>query len=595
MIRMAARELSGDWRNFKGWIQARKGQLLFVCLYALFVMGPRLFYHDVGIDTGLLFKDYGHYNSTWAGEGRFGLAFSKWLFRFTQMVPYAANVLMLAGLLVFVTVFAWLVREWGGENHGSRWFYPVFSVLFLSAPIITEQFYFTLQAPEFAWAMLLCLFGVYLAGKVIYGLPAAETEKPRGCGLLWGAGAVVCMVWAFGTYQAFFVFYIVLAVISYLLACRANVRGQSGKYWFFNGTGMAGLFLTGAAGWLLTDRVLCRYFFPASDYISGMLLWNTAPRQVWTVLKLQFSQIYLPKSVNLYYTVLFTPVMLLTACFVLLSAVRKRSRTFPCLLIAMAVYALSPALLVLISGGGNPVRSMFFYPLILAFSMAWLIDCCVWKLPRVLLLLLFVSCGWNQTVNSLQMQENIHLVYEGDRLLLNRILTRMEEKAGTRLKQIPAAFVGKLAPDAPNPMGETGGHSFLSWDSERNVSLRVEELAHVMGVDLTIADEEQFAEACEYSEQMPPWPAEGSIRVHDGVLIVKLSSLEKTNPRWFYSGGWHHWDDKPLYNDLLRDQWYEENGIWYYFDGEGDMVTGTRIIDGKEYRFDPDGKWIEEP
>lgn len=581
-------EMTEDFREFRDWIRARRWQAVWVSLYALFLMGPRLFYHDIGIDTGYLVRDYTHYNDVWAGSGRFGLTFSKWLFHFSVMVPYAANMLMLLFLLTAAAVFSWLVWRWSGRPAGFRWFYPVFSVIFLSSPILTEQFYFTLQTMEFAWAMLLCLFSVYLAEKLVVGrtVPSAGGLAPVGL-----------MLWAFGTYQAFFVFFIALAAIFYLLRCASAPDDRPFRYWLAVGLKLVALFLIGAAGWFAVDRLLCRYFFPEYSYASNIYLWKRISADMFALVKLQFGQIYLKTTSSPYFSGWFTPVLILTAAMFLVPAVRGHRRKLPWLAVALTVIVLSPVLLVLVSGGGSPIRSMIFYPLVFAFSFAWAAENLRWKVPRILLFLVLVSCGWGQTVTTLQMQENAHLAYENDRLLLNRIITRMEETAGTRLENIPVAFVGKIAADAPSaPAGETTGHSFFGWDAgyDAGSSGRIAELAYVMGVDMTVANEEQRKMAAEYSEQMPPWPADGCICIHDGVLIVKLSAPEKTSGFWWYSGGWHHWDDKLVDNDFLRSQWYEEDGVWYYFDGEGDMVTGTCVIDGKEYHFDPDGKWIEE-
>ena len=42
----------------------------------------------------------------------------------------------------------------------------------------------------------------------------------------------------------------------------------------------------------------------------------------------------------------------------------------------------------------------------------------------------------------------------------------------------------------------------------------------------------------------------------------------------------------------MTDSWLKWNNQWYYLDANGHMVTGTKIIDGKEYHFDSNGVWI---
>lgn len=42
----------------------------------------------------------------------------------------------------------------------------------------------------------------------------------------------------------------------------------------------------------------------------------------------------------------------------------------------------------------------------------------------------------------------------------------------------------------------------------------------------------------------------------------------------------------------MRTGWYGENGSLYYLGTDGKMAVGTCVIDGKEYQFDQDGKMI---
>ena len=49
---------------------------------------------------------------------------------------------------------------------------------------------------------------------------------------------------------------------------------------------------------------------------------------------------------------------------------------------------------------------------------------------------------------------------------------------------------------------------------------------HILGKDYAIADKERVTEAMEYSMYMPEWPAENSVQVHEGMIVVKLSNFE---------------------------------------------------------------------
>ncbi|NSB89266.1 hypothetical protein [Clostridium saccharobutylicum] len=45
---------------------------------------------------------------------------------------------------------------------------------------------------------------------------------------------------------------------------------------------------------------------------------------------------------------------------------------------------------------------------------------------------------------------------------------------------------------------------------------------------------------------------------------------------------------------MYRDKWLQYKDDWYFFGDYGEMYYGdTFEIDGKNYTFDSDGKWLE--
>ena len=43
---------------------------------------------------------------------------------------------------------------------------------------------------------------------------------------------------------------------------------------------------------------------------------------------------------------------------------------------------------------------------------------------------------------------------------------------------------------------------------------------------------------------------------------------------------------------MVTNQWVQDGGKWYYLDANGYMVTGTKVINGKTYKFNSSGVWI---
>ena len=583
----------------RAWLKEHRGAAAVVLLFAFVIFGQRLLYHDIGIDSETMFTDPEAYMRVWCSTGRFGLVLTKKLLGFAHAVPFAANFIAVMLLWAAVTLFGFLVYKWSCGRVDSRLFYPVFSAVFLSAPILTEQFYFTLQVVEISWAFVCCLFAAWLSAGLAYGRQPSLKESPKELLVLWcsrGIPVVCLLVWAFGTYQAFVVVYVVLALVSYILSFLFTEGDKRPESWFFAGCRQVILFLAGLAGWWFVHKLLCHFFFQELSYTFNMILWKVNPSACVSTIKEEFWQM-LTGSI-FFYQKLFAPVLVLALSLMVWQAKGQAKGELPCFLLALLLFGASPMLLTLVTGGGFPMRSRIFYPLAEAFVFAYAASF-LWQLRTriipVCFLILAVFTSWRQAGRSMALQETAHLAFVGDEKLMNRMAVRMEEVAGQELEHVPVVFVGKLAPDLPEDClrGEVTGHSFFDWDAGwyGSGNHRIFGLAALTGLELQTADDEQKKFAVEYSDSMAPWPAEDSVQLKNGILIVKLSSPEKTANRWWYSGGWHYWMNN--FSFSLKSDWKEIDGNWYYFDGDGDMVTGIQEINGKTYQFDLDGKWID--
>ena len=80
------------------------------------------------------------------------------------------------------------------------------------------------------------------------------------------------------------------------------------------------------------------------------------------------------------------------------------------------------------------------------------------------------------------------------------------------------------------------------------------------------------------------------LKVLSSALVsLSLFSIPASANTWFeykdYNGNritWGMYDD----NGQWPQGWYQENGKWYYFLGQGLATQGLQTIDGKDYYFD---------
>jgi len=104
--------------------------------------------------------------------------------------------------------------------------------------------------------------------------------------------------------------------------------------------------------------------------------------------------------------------------------------------------------------------------------------------------------------------------------------------------------------------------------------------------------------------------------VDGAVQIIAGDSISKYNDEWvngvYYSlsgkasgatggqwekdktGWWYSFHKNALAKKLyLKNTWSKIDGVWYYFDKRGYMVTGNVKIGGKMYYFKSNGVWVK--
>lgn len=116
-----------------------------------------------------------------------------------------------------------------------------------------------------------------------------------------------------------------------------------------------------------------------------------------------------------------------------------------------------------------------------------------------------------QTTYALDQQLAFQIGLEKDKLLTD-----------TQTNSLPLVVAGRhLRPNAKlRPEQETLGASFFGWD---NGTERAGAFLRMHGVNVDKPTPEQVQQARPVLDEMPPYPLDGWVQVHDGVLLVKFS------------------------------------------------------------------------
>ncbi len=206
----------GEFRDF---VAGHKKTGLLTALIILATWSVLGFRSDIGVDTEIMIAFPETMLKSWCGIGRFGLVFTKRLFGMSLFCQPVSAIAMMAVLWMICMTVGFAVCQWSGYDDRYRFFYAVFSAVYVTSPCLAEQFYFQLQYFEVIWGIFMAVVAVYGISRYVYG------KESIG----WVFMAVLCGVWAFGSYQVTVVIFIALCAFPSFLSIRGGCRKRTGR------------------------------------------------------------------------------------------------------------------------------------------------------------------------------------------------------------------------------------------------------------------------------------------------------------------------------------------------------------------------------
>lgn len=150
---------------------------------------------------------------------------------------------------------------------------------------------------------------------------------------------------------------------------------------------------------------------------------------------------------------------------------------------------------------------------------------------NIIIALLAFYCVFQFISSSNHLFASSHLALEQDKILGSQLILRIEdEKADNGIKEVNyLEMIGYVnRPSTPLISRiETIGASFFGWDQGN--STRAVRFLSILGYDgLQPLPNERRYEFIPFADEMPAWPAVGSVQVVDDVVLVKFGSYSKT-------------------------------------------------------------------
>ena len=518
-----------DWRTYWGKYRRLAGcfGLIVGIVYGGYICSGSFF-----LDSEIMAIRPEFMRDVWLGSNRFGMVATSLLFGLGRLNPWLSNILM--GLVMWACALFLSFSSfcWTGGERRYRFFYGYFPALFLTAPVFVEQYLFVLQSFEISVGMFLTLAAAY----------CSDRSCRRGGNWHTLAG-LFFLVWALGTYQAFAPMYLSLALAAFLLRCLTD----GGLRVFSYGLRQAGFFLAACLLYLAAAVLVREGSGVQSDYIGNMIRWKTDGTAA-ALAAIQDHVLQIMMAARVFFRPYYLPAMALCVLQALCYGWKEKAgKGFGWFVFGGGLLLLSPFYMTFLTGGVQPIRTQFAYPVTAALFLAHLTVAprreeareringqkkagrAVCMLP-VLMTGVCLFCAARQGRDTAQLFQTAGEAYRNDVLTANRMYPDICRAAGAvDMKECSVIFIGGRDAGIQGPAlyGELAGKSFFGAEAHvpGGVSSRLGGLFPILGMDLKVEPEnvDAYFQAVEYMKDAPDWPAEGSIRKMGGTVVVRLS------------------------------------------------------------------------
>lgn len=487
--------------------------LLIVITIFLIVLthGSNLFYNNLGIDTQV-FVENPTFEYNWLGIGRYGLLLEKEFLGLSYYCPYYVGVVFLAFLVVSNILLYYTFYKVSNKDLGLL--NLCIPLLAFTHPIFVEQFVYMLQCAEIAFAISL----TSLASLFIF---TWIKDKNWIYGILGTALLVIC----FATYQTFVAIYITFCIFAFIMMFE-DEKNQDRN--FKTIIKLLISFAVAFIGYKLSIKLLPSF----SAYIDDSFYWGTHPlREIYECIKGYIKAVF--KGEGDFFNIGY---LVGTIFFVIVSAYKLVKSKDTLKISEKILYGLSilafigtPFYMIIAIGHAPFIRAQFVLPFseafIIMYASKYLFKNKYLKYIAIILILSVMQC---QMIRTQRLYYTDHIRNQSDIEMATSIAEDIGRAGGKEGSKV--AIVGHRGArlNAVCQIEETVGVSLFTMNFNAppyyiNSTSGILRIMRCMGIMYTECSPEEMKEARNVAQEMPIWPEEGSIKLQNGFVIVKIS------------------------------------------------------------------------
>ena len=497
----------------KKFLKNNKWELIILFIVGFLAYSIKIFSYSVSIDTEALMTDPTGLLNSWISIGRWGLVLVKKMFHFLPINIFLTNISSF--IIFFISIAVWFFnfdKIYNKKNN--RLAKLAFGLIVITAPILAEQYYFSLQSVEVSLAFLLLALAVNFQEKWI------KDNK------IWAIFPTILFVtYAFGCYQAFIPLYISMCVFDYIYKYDGKIDFKLiFKYLF--------IFIVSMILNFIIDKIfLSVYHLNRSGYLDSQISWGTE-RKLVIITRIFKSIIGTFIGIGTHETIAYGIIFILMAIVINKKSLKDNKFFY---LVCLFFFSVFPFATNIIKGSNEVVRARFSVVFVTGFAFYYVLTNTDMKEIIRIAKITAVYAIVVQTIVTFSLFYIGYKSYKEDVLVANKINKDLENYDTSKQIIFIGAYKNLTYYSFVSSLinGETIGNSFFEQDAvtDYGCTYRALGLMKTLGIDgynpipRNGADKirKEIQQEIENKEiEIKPYPKKGYIVELDDYIIVNF-------------------------------------------------------------------------
>lgn len=505
------KESSISLKDFSNYCKSHSLLIIITIFLIALTHGSNLFYNNLGIDTQV-FVENPTFEYNWLGIGRYGLLLERDFLGLSYYCPYYVGVvfitfLIVSNILLYYTFYKVSNKDLGLLNL-------CIPLLAFTHPIFVEQFVYMLQCAEVAFAISLTALSTLFIFTWI-------KDENWIYAILGTAGLVIC----FATYQTFVAVYIAFCIFAFIMMYEDKDNTDRN---FKTIIKLIISFIIAFATYKISIKLLPSF----SAYIDDSFYWGTHPlREIYECIKGYIKAVFTGEGdfFNIGYLVGSILFVIVAIYKVLKEKDSLKISEKILYVLSMLAFIGTPFYMIIAIGHAPFIRAQFVLPFSEAFIIMYvsyyLFKNKYLKYISIILVLAVLQC---QMIRTQRLYYTDHVRNQSDIEMACQIANDMG-RAGAKEGSAVAIVGHKNARlNEVCQIEETVGVSLFTMNFNAqpyyiNSTGGILRIMRCMGIMYSGCSVEQMKQARIAAQDMPVWPEEGSIKLEDGFVVVKIS------------------------------------------------------------------------